>query len=208
MTRASSQAALLQSRGLDTLARFQALTERCEIPCFLMFGTLLGHVRDRGFINNDHDIDMAVLQVQAESLSKLNEACTGSGFRLRLEFCFAGQACQVSFRDLVSGLHVDLYIVSDDGDQRVIQEYSSARQEVRRYSYPREAFTKLHRAHFSDQIEVLIPIPPESILALTYGDWCVPRPNFSPLRDYRNTEVEPYPLTGSNLVFRHFEEPL
>lgn len=57
---------LLQEHGADVLQDIHALMTRNSIPYYCEAGTLLGLMRDKGFIKHDDDIDISI---QAETVS-------------------------------------------------------------------------------------------------------------------------------------------
>lgn len=68
------------SDGVELLKQFDVVMKALNIPYSLAFGTLLGAVRDGGFIKNDFDVDVAVWG-GIDNLS-LKEALENMGFSL------------------------------------------------------------------------------------------------------------------------------
>lgn len=75
------------SHGIKVLEKLDVVFKENRISYTLIFGTLLGAIRERGFIKHDLDIDIAVW---FDTDNKMIERClTESGFRLyrRIEVC-------------------------------------------------------------------------------------------------------------------------
>ena len=62
----------LQTVELNMLAEFSRVAEREKLDWFVMFGTLLGAVREKGFIPWDDDIDIALPRVDYDRLRTSN----------------------------------------------------------------------------------------------------------------------------------------
>lgn len=73
--------ALMQKWGISLMKKFDEVMKEQGIPYTLVYGTLLGAVREHGFIKHDNDIDVAVW---ADSdVSGLQTALEKAGFKLR-----------------------------------------------------------------------------------------------------------------------------
>lgn len=70
----------LLKQGISVLSNFDEILSANNIPYSLIFGTLLGAVREKGFIKHDLDIDVAVLN--NVDFFKLNSILIDSGFEL------------------------------------------------------------------------------------------------------------------------------
>lgn len=79
---------LLEREGSSLLKEFIQCCTSCNITYWLEFGTLLGAYRDKKFIQNDIDIDVAVYLKDARTLYGV---LTNSGFKLVREFHVVGE---------------------------------------------------------------------------------------------------------------------
>ncbi len=52
---------ILKNNGVKVLKDLSALFKKYDIPAFAAYGTMLGFVRDHGFIAHDEDIDIGVM---------------------------------------------------------------------------------------------------------------------------------------------------
>jgi hypothetical protein len=183
----------LSFRGLDLAAngrRFLRFVleeaKKCDVEPFLLWGTLLGCARDGGFITGDHDIDLGVLETDADRLPTFRERMRRRGFRVRIE--------NDDKLSLVHPRHPDLYIDIDvvrrHRDGWAITNRNADPAKLFRYHFPAPVFAGTKRAQFADGLVVRVPGDPDGFLAAVYGDWSVPAGKV----DYRygplNTEVE------------------
>jgi hypothetical protein len=149
------------------LARLRA----AGITPFLSFGTLLGAVRERGFMAHDRDIDLGVFSDEA-SPERLRRLFRWSfGLRLALPSLLDARALPVKLRHR-SGASIDLVPFERRSDAFITRMRHQNHFLVRR----RRPFG-LRWIDF-EGARVCVPDPPEAFLDENYGDWRVPKPNY------------------------------
>jgi hypothetical protein len=149
------------------LTRLQA----AGVTPFLSFGTLLGAVREGGFMAHDGDIDLGVFSDQAspERLRRLFRWC--SGLRLALRSVLDARAVPVKLRHR-SGASIDLVPFERRPDAFITRMmYQGHFLERRRQPFG------LRWMDFEGS-RVCVPDPPEAFLDENYGDWRVPRASY------------------------------
>lgn len=153
---------------------------------FLLWGTLLGYIRDGGFIWDDHDIDMGVMDADADRLPAYRERMKLRGFHVRIEN--GDKLSMVHPRH--PRLYIDIDVVRRHRDGWCITNRDADPQKIFRYHFPSGVFDGTKQAPFAQRLMTQIPGDAAGFLAAAYGDWRVP----SPKVDYRygplNTEVE------------------
>ena len=70
--------------GLDILVEFDKFCKEHDLQYFLVYGTLLGAVRHKGYIPWDDDVDVAMFRADYEKLYELINA--GKSVRNDLEW--------------------------------------------------------------------------------------------------------------------------
>ncbi|MEO7218464.1 MAG: NTP transferase domain-containing protein [Gemmatimonadaceae bacterium] len=163
---------------------------------FLLWGTLLGCIRDGGFITGDHDIDLGVMATDADRLPELRDRMKRFGFGVRIE--------NDDKLSLVHPEHPHLYIDIDvvrpqrDGWAITMRDVDLLR--LFHYHFQAPVFADTKRAQFAHRLKVRVPADPDGFLAAVYGDWRVPASKV----DYRygplNTEVELLAPAGVHAV--------
>lgn len=187
------QAGRLTFEGLDLQANGAALLELLNLECrragvrpFLLWGSLLGCIRDGGFIWNDRDIDVGVLESERDRLPRVREAMLQRGFRIRIE-----SATKLS---LVHPLHprlfLDLDIVHRYRDGWAITNADADAGRIFHYVFPLHVFNRVRDARFGSGSSVLLPADPEGFLTAVYGDWRTPQAKSHYLFGPLNVEVE------------------
>ncbi len=110
-----SQARKIRKYGLATIQEAdQALTE-CGFQMFLIFGTLLGAVRNHGFIPFDYDLDVAI--VANKQTDEIHSSLIKHGFKLKRQIYI-----QTNGSDLITeeayeykGVKLDLFYLLEEG---------------------------------------------------------------------------------------------
>lgn len=106
-------------RTIELLSVFDSVCERNKIQYFLAFGTLLGAVREGGFIPWDNDIDLFIFRGEAERLYSTFKETKQYG--LRWAYYRAGKYLKhrIYFYDKTTmgegwesiGIHLDIFIM-------------------------------------------------------------------------------------------------
>lgn len=153
---------------------------------FLMWGTLLGCVRNGDFISGDRDIDLGIMASDAVRLPTLRDRLLRRGLKVRLE-----NQHKTSF---VHPRHPQLYIDIDviaphrDGWAVVNAHADPTRRFI--YHFPHRVFESLTPMTMRRTLDVWVPQDAHAFLAHAYGRWQIPATKV----DYRygplNTEVE------------------
>ena len=164
--------------GTAFLRDYYAASHEAGMRPFLMWGTLLGCVRDGGFIAHDYDIDVGILSVDYERKDLLIAAMTRRGYRARIDVPYK---LRFTRPDRLS-LDVDVFY-SWNGD--AICTMARKDGSVSGARFPIEAFARL-RPEQLNGIAVLIPDPPELVLSTIYGAWHTPRPGYKSGSDLGN----------------------
>ena len=152
----------------------------------LLWGTLLGAVRDGGFIRNDRDLDLGILEQEAAGLPALRDVMVEHGYRVRIEN--AHKLSLVHPRH--AHLFVDVDVVHPFRDGWAITNSNAMPGRIFRYLFPRHVFAGTTGARIAGDIDVLLPAAPADFLSAVYGDWSVPQPKAHYLYGPLNVEVE------------------
>ena len=153
---------------------------------FLLWGTLLGCIRNGGFIKGDQDIDLGVMAADAGRLPEFRQRLMRHGFAVRIE-----DDCKLSLvHPKHPHLYIDIDVVSPHRDGWAITNRDADPRKTFRYYFPAGIFAGTQTAPFARHLTVRIPQDPQGFLAAAYGHWQTPAPKV----DYRygplNTEVE------------------
>ena len=165
--------------GRRYLRDFYAAASEAGVTPFLMWGTLLGCVREGNLLTQDRDIDVGILDADRAKKGALISALRRRGYALIVDKDFKFKFARRSF-DVM--LDVDVFFPWKD------MIVCSSLQEDGSYLsewFPQDAFAVLSPRTFLG-VRVLVPDPPERILHAIYGDWQTPRPAYSSQRDPLN----------------------
>jgi hypothetical protein len=134
---------------------------------FLMWGTLLGYVREGGFLKHDKDIDMGILTADWPKRHMLIEAMQKRGYELR-----EAREYKIVFerRDRITRMDIDLFFPWEGKMVCLARERDGG---FRGAWFQPDAFDNFRNCTFLGS-EVLIPDTPESVLEAIYGDWRTP----------------------------------
>lgn len=102
----------LRKYGWRTLEKVHTILTEHEIPYFCDYGTLLGLIREGGFIKHDDDIDLTVLP-GTKSPQEVYHALTNSGFAFLHGFKIENRVVEFSVTD-TTGLNIDIFFPRKD----------------------------------------------------------------------------------------------
>jgi hypothetical protein len=156
----------LSNHGENFLRDFLEACGEADVSPFLMWGTLLGCVREGGFLKHDYDIDLGILARDWPKRSPLIEAMRRRGYGLELS---GNYKMRFIGPDLLAHLDVDVFILW--GGKMVCCHYHESGMDGA--WFPPDAFNNFRSLTFAGT-RVSIPDPPERVLETAYGDWRTP----------------------------------
>jgi hypothetical protein len=163
----------LAIHGRDFLADIYAVAHEVGIRPYLMWGTLLGAVRDGGPMRHDTDIDLGL-----SATDYARKVAFVSGMLQRGYFFTMDQTYKFRLLRRDHVLHADFDVFYPAGGRMIClvpdgEGHSGA-------SFPIDSFDSLREVKILDGLTVLIPDPPELVLETIYGpNWRTPDPGYS-----------------------------
>lgn len=185
----------------DLLQTTKKLFDLCGIRFYLIFGTLLGAVRDHGLIEGDEDVD-----VYTESEDLLRNSLPYL-YENGLKVCRIKEHRFYSFHT-TNNSYIDVYIKNE-------LSFSIWKLWCTRINFcviPRWYIRKHEKIHFLG-LDCLCPYKPERVLRYWYGkSWKTPikSHNFtydSPSRHYWRTKIKPNLLLINSFIKLAFTNP-
>lgn len=164
----------LQVYGPRMLADLMSDASELGIRPFLLWGTLLGCVREGHFIRNDEDVDLALLEADFGRIPELKRRMLARGYRSRME-----SPDKMSFLHPRLPLWLDIDRVVHARDHGWICDPPAGAVMAHAYWLPRDSLAELSLRKF-EGVEVYVPRNAAEILTATYGIWQVPQQK----RDY------------------------
>ncbi|MBR0160224.1 MAG: LicD family protein [Oscillospiraceae bacterium] len=157
MPEAEGKSRLVQQMNHKILKHMKQVCDENGLRIFLAFGSLLGAVRNQGFIPWDDDIDVAMLRLDCERLMTLLQ----NDPVLRADNCYSimyEKFIKVKFRDL-DKFFVDIFVMDEFSadDSNLEERY----KEIRAAHWEYAAEMKRYFAETGERIE----------------DYAVPKPN-------------------------------
>lgn len=164
-----------QVTGLYSRVR-RALVDIAGYEAFLIYGSLLGLVREQGFINHDFDLDAAYVSTSSDPAEVAAEL-VDIGLRL-IEQGFQVDCHRTSLHihdEEAGGERIDLFHLYFDGDGVLRFPWGVAGS----VPFTRDDWSGVREAEFA-RTTVLVPERAEKLVAVIYGkNWRTPNPGFS-----------------------------
>lgn len=159
----------LHIHGKDFLKDFLSEAQALGMRPFLLWGSLLGCVREGRFIDHDYDIDFAILEPDYDQKDALIRAMRRRGYRLRHD-----RPYQFSFNTSDGLLHLDVDYLYPQNGKLVSSMLSEETGRAVEHVFDPKAIGSLRRAVFMDDVPVWVPERAEDVLTAMYGDWRTP----------------------------------
>lgn len=175
----------LHKYGYGALSRLHKLLKNNNITYYCEAGTLLGIVRDGGFIKHDDDIDICIPPGDL-SMSGVLRVFIDAGYEVVQCLEYEGRLSEFSVRDC-SGIPIDVFtcrFASDEPNKmyQMFPRWSPARtypnaraNHLIEFEYIRPTGTKVVNVH---DAETVIPENYVEVLDSEFGPWRVPDPSF------------------------------
>ena len=160
----------LMVNGPRMLSETLALSAEAGLRPFLLWGSLLGCVRDGGFIAGDTDIDLGILESDAHRLPALRSAMVRRGYAVRIDNDLKLSLVHPKHHVL----YIDFDVVRRFRDGWAITNTFSDPARVFHYCFKNEVFADVQATKFVDGMEVAVPGNWKCFLETVYGDWTVP----------------------------------
>jgi hypothetical protein len=164
----------LKLHGKTFLCDFYEASSHAGIRPFLMWGTLLGCVREGRFLPYDYDVDLGMLWSDYAKKEALVAAMQKRGYSVSMD-----KAYKLQFRRPFWGLRMDVDVFYP-WNGKMISCWCTEEGHFHATSFQQNAFDRLREIIFLDNLKVLIPDPPTTVLTTIYGDWR------TPVRNYRS----------------------
>jgi len=182
----SQQHKNLHKKGADLMNLLTDQLQKTDLQVFCAFGTMLGFVRDGGFIQHDCDIDMGILAGEGFSWEQLENELKKIGMRKVKYFTCDDVVTEQTYR--MNGISVDFFRYTMlDNDQMGANIYykldGAVYESENVYDVRRRPVSRIENISVKsiNGVRVLLPEHCEMYLQENYGSgWRVPDPNYVP----------------------------
>lgn len=138
----------------------------------MIFGTLLGYIRENKFIDGDNDVDLLIHINDKENIHK---HLRSKGYRLRIVNKYFTQV-------YINKLPIEFYFYWLDNKGRFTQGFDGP---PKRYCYSTEDIFPTKQVKFNGY-NIYIPNKPEIVLEKVYGkEWYIPNIDWDPSINYK-----------------------
>lgn len=168
---------IFNRNGIKTLSHVLYVIDRYNIPAFAAYGTLLGFIREKGFIKHDGDIDIGVLPGVWDA-GRLLEVLCKEGFSFLFAFSYEGKITE--FKVKYNSVSVDFFFYEEADDKFFAGSYhylpNVQYPSVYANSAQRVCEPKIVKITRTDVYGMKFPVPEnaEHVLEKLYGNWRVP----------------------------------
>ena len=156
---------------IENLNIFKEIADRYKLPVILIYGTLLGAIRENSFIKHDTDTDLVIdIKYENKLLEMIPELEKAGLLFIRYYKYTIFNKGSIIYSFMRNEMWIDVYLMQKHFNSYLIEGFK----------YPKNYFCRFDLLSFYGQ-EYLIPYNSEKLLALIYGnDWRIPKINFHP----------------------------
>ena len=151
--------------GYEAVAKIQKVSDELGISCYPMFGTLLGFVRDGGFIAHDSDMDFMISD--EAKIGELYRFLLKEGFSFNRYILFDGKFKEFSMK--YKECSIDFFGRGDDLGNGMYKLYTENYGEFwGSLEFPSPRNPQPYEVH---GVKTILPENYEEILVLNYGNY-------------------------------------
>lgn len=178
-----------QDNALIVLMEFDKILRECNVPYCLFWGSLIGAVREHGFIKHDFDIDVAIWK--SDYSEKLKEALIKNGFSHKHRFLIENGESGMEDTFEKDGVAIDIFYFFEDeikGSYCTSFDYmedcitwEDCFKKFGKVKVYRFFFELPHKFEYVPFENIVLPIPHnyDQILKSFYGEsYMIPDPNW------------------------------
>ncbi len=185
----------LQKCGPAVLTRLHQLLQKHNVPYYCDYGTLIGLVRDNGFIKHDDDFDISI-QPNTMRPAEVLKIFLDAGYGFVHGFNYEGRVMEFTVADS-SGVTIDVFFPVKMDAEGMIHGYQPIWEPTR--AYPSEKANTVIEYDFVEATgittikvvgtEARIPGNFDEVLTSEYGPWKVPDSKFNTVTDRKHREM-------------------
>ena len=185
----------LQKCGPAVLARLHQLLQRHNVPYYCDYGTLIGFMRDNGFIMHDDDIDISI-QPGTMRPAEVLKVFVDAGYGFVHGFNYEGRLMEFTVADS-SGVTIDVFFPVKMETEGMVHGYQPIWEPTR--VYPNEKANTVIEYDFVEATGIktikivgtaaLVPGNFDDVLTSEYGPWKVPDAKFNTVTDRKHREL-------------------
>lgn len=185
----------LQKCGPAVLTRLHQLLQKYNVPYYCDYGTLIGFVRDNGFIKHDDDIDISI-QPGTMRPAEVLKVFVDAGYGFVHGFNYEGRLMEFTVADS-SGVTIDVFFPVKMEVEGMVHGYQPIWEPTR--AYPSEKANTVIEYDFVEATGIktikivgtaaLVPGNFDEVLTSEYGPWKVPDAKFNTVTDRKHREL-------------------
>lgn len=160
----------LRLRGRGVLRKIHTEFTNCGIEYFADFGTLLGFVRERGYIAHDVDMDFSIMP--GYEPSKVLDVLESAGFEFMRAFEYEGQITELTMS--YNSVPIDFFFLGEENGRLISRIYYSELKSMhlgmKGNVYVRPDIKNIVRYEVLGET-ACIPENYDELLRLHYGNW-------------------------------------
>lgn len=200
----------LHMHGPAAIRRLHELLSNAGVRYYADGGTLLGFIRDHGFIKHDDDMDISIHPGGIEPSAVL-KLFIDAGYGFLHGFDYNGRIMEFSVVD-VSGIPIDVFFPSKAAIAGKVLGHHPIWDPMRQY--PSEKANTMYEFEFAAAAgfkevmilgeRVVVPTNAEEILTTEYGPWQIPDAKFNNIADrvFRELPGYAYRVTADEILAR------
>lgn len=178
----------LMKLGGEVFNRIYAVMSKHGYPYFANYGTLLGIIRENGFLKNDDDIDLSVPAGAVTAKEVVSAFDKENDFEFLLGYAWQGRVTEIAVSCM--GVHIDFFFQYVENGVNYSHWYDPVNG---RFSDEHGRFAFRRPIPVAVDVETRlvlggkVPIPQNAaaILESCYGNWKVPRDKYL-CKDYED----------------------